>query len=51
MTVQQTAELLQLDDKTVLELADAGKLPGRTLGNVWRFSRTAVIAWLATPER
>jgi excisionase family DNA binding protein len=51
MNVEQTAELLQLDAKTVLELAEAGRLPGRKLGNAWRFSRTAVIAWLATPER
>ena len=51
MNVEQTAELLQLDAKTVLELAEGGELPGRKLGNAWRFSRTAVIAWLATPQR
>ena len=47
MNVAQAAQLLQLDDKVVLELAEAGKLPGRKLGNQWRFSRTAVVAWLA----
>ena len=51
MNADQTAELLQLDTKLVLELAEAGKLPGRKLGKEWRFSRTAVIAWLAGPER
>lgn len=51
MNVEQTAELLQLEPKLVLELAEAGKLPGRKLGKEWRFSRTAVIAWLAGPER
>jgi excisionase family DNA binding protein len=51
MNAQQTAELLQLETKLVLELAEAGKLPGRKLGKEWRFSRTAVIAWLAGPER
>jgi excisionase family DNA binding protein len=35
----------------VVELAEAGKLPGRKLGSVWRFSRAALVAWLATPEK
>ena len=51
MNIEQTAELLQLEPKLVLELAEAGKLPGRKLGKDWRFSRTAVIAWLAGPVR
>lgn len=51
MNAEQTAQLLQLDEKTILELAEAGDLPGRKLGNVWRFSRTAVIAWLSSPAR
>lgn len=51
MTVEQTAELLQVEMMTVLELVEAGELPGRRLGNTWRFSRAAVIAWLGTPER
>ena len=51
LTAEQVAQLLQLDEKIVLELAQAGDLPGRKLGPAWRFSRTAVLAWLATPER
>jgi excisionase family DNA binding protein len=47
MNVEQTAQLLQVDPKVVLELAEAGKLPGRRLGYEWRFARTAVLAWLA----
>lgn len=46
MTPAQTADLLQLDERVVLELAESGELPGRKLGPVWRFSRAAVIAWL-----
>jgi len=30
---------------------DAGKLPGRKLGDAWRFSRAALVAWLSTPEK
>jgi len=47
MNVAQLAEMLQLEPKAVLELAEAGKLPGRKLGSEWRFSRAAVVAWLA----
>jgi len=50
MNAEQAGQLLQLEEKVVLELAESGKLPGRKLGNVWRFSRAAIIAWLAAPE-
>src|SRR5881227_1978022 len=51
VTVEQLAELLQVDEKTVRSLAAKGDLPGRKLGRHWRFSRQAVLEWLAMPER
>lgn len=52
LNAKQAGDLLQVDHKVVLELAEAGKLPGRKLGPEWRFSRAALIAWLsATEER
>jgi excisionase family DNA binding protein len=51
LTLEQLAELLQVDDKTVRSLAAKGDLPGRKLDTEWRFSRQAVLEWLATPER
>ncbi len=50
LTVEQLAELLQIDDKTVRTLASKGDLPGRKIGRHWRFSRQAVLEWLANPE-
>jgi excisionase family DNA binding protein len=50
MNAAQSAELLQLDEQVVLDLAESGALPGRKVGSVWRFSRAAVIAWLSAPE-
>jgi excisionase family DNA binding protein len=47
LTPAQLAELLQLDEEAVVELAERGDLPGRKLGDEWRFSRSAVLAWLA----
>ncbi|MBK9034173.1 MAG: helix-turn-helix domain-containing protein [Myxococcales bacterium] len=50
MSADQAAQLLQIDEALVVELAEAGTLPGRKLGAAWRFSRAALVAWLATPE-
>jgi excisionase family DNA binding protein len=49
LNAEQAAELLQLDEKTVIQLVEAGELPGRKLGKVWRFSRAALIASLGVP--
>jgi excisionase family DNA binding protein len=51
LTVEQLAEFLQVEEKEVRALAAKGELPGRKLGRHWRFSRQAVLEWLATPER
>ena len=50
MSSEQAAQFLQIDEKNIIELAEAGKLPGRKLGTVWRFSRAALVAWLGNPE-
>jgi excisionase family DNA binding protein len=50
MNVEQAAQFLQIEPKNVIELAEAGKLPGKKLGPVWRFSREALVSWLSTPE-
>lgn len=51
MSSEQAGKFLQIDDKSVIELAEAGQLPGRKLGKVWRFSRDALVAWLAGSQR
>jgi excisionase family DNA binding protein len=52
MNTEQAAQFLQIDEALVIRLAEAGKLPGRKLGDdAWRFSRAALVAWLATPEK
>jgi excisionase family DNA binding protein len=47
LTAEQAAELLQVTEAEVLALAEAGTLPGRRIGDKWRFSRPALIEWLA----
>jgi excisionase family DNA binding protein len=50
LSAEQLAQLLQVDEKTVRALAAKGELPGRKIGRHWRFSRQAVLDWLAHPE-
>jgi excisionase family DNA binding protein len=46
LTPAEVAALLQVDEAVVVDLAGRGGLPGRRVGDVWRFSRAAVLAWL-----
>jgi excisionase family DNA binding protein len=47
LTPTQAAELLQVPEDELLALAEAGSVPGRRIGEHWRFSRPALVAWLA----
>jgi excisionase family DNA binding protein len=54
LTLEGVAAFLKLSVDTVRSRAEEGQLPGRRFGKDWRFSRLAVLAWLAdgdTPER
>jgi excisionase family DNA binding protein len=46
LTLEQLATLLSLEPDVVRELAERGEVPGRKLGDEWRFSRAAVLEWL-----
>jgi len=51
LTIEELAALLRVDADAVLSRACRGDLPGRRLGDTdWRFSRAAVLAWLAEGE-
>ncbi|HEX6022165.1 MAG TPA: helix-turn-helix domain-containing protein [Solirubrobacter sp.] len=47
LDVAQAAELLAVDETAITELAEQGELPGRRIGGAWRFSRRALLDWLA----
>jgi excisionase family DNA binding protein len=50
LTPAQAAELLQVGEDVVVELADAKQLPGRQVGGEWRFAREALLRWLAQED-
>jgi excisionase family DNA binding protein len=41
------AGLLLVDEAAVVDLAERGELPARRIGDSWRFSRRALLDWLA----
>jgi excisionase family DNA binding protein len=47
LSLAQLSELVQVPEEDLAAMAEAGELPGRRLGGEWRFSRAAVLAWLA----
>lgn len=46
LTLEAAAELMHVGAEDIEALAGAGELPGRKIGDSWRFSRAALLAWL-----
>ena len=46
-----TATLLLVSERTVLQWAAAGVIPGRKLDGVWRFRRTAILNHITDPAQ
>jgi excisionase family DNA binding protein len=44
----QVAAIIKLHPVTVRLKAAAGEIPGRQIGNRWRFSRQRIIEWLGS---
>lgn len=51
LTLDETAQLLRAETGDVLALIETGELPARRLGQSWRLSRSAVLAWLRGDDR
>lgn len=47
MTANEAALLLRVEESKLRDLASTGEVPGRLVGNQWRFSRAALLGWLA----
>lgn len=51
LTLEDAAALLRLPLDALLARVQAGELPGRAFGEEWRFSRAALLDWLAAGDR
>jgi excisionase family DNA binding protein len=50
LTLDQAAELLQVEADVLAAMAERGQLPARRLGEHWRLSRRALVDWLAASD-
>ena len=46
MTLEEIAEYLQVSQKSILRMAQAGKIPAAKVASQWRFMRSVVDDWL-----
>jgi excisionase family DNA binding protein len=46
LTPAELADLLQVEEQAVVDLAERSEIPARKVGDDWRFSRKAILAWL-----
>jgi excisionase family DNA binding protein len=47
LTLGEAAALLRVEEYVLAESAERGEIPGRRLGQEWRFRRDALLEWLA----
>ncbi len=50
LSAEELAEYLEVNYRTILQMAREGRLPGRRVGSAWRFHKQAIDSWLATRE-
>lgn len=46
LSIEEVAEWLGVDDRTVYRLAQSGSLPGFKVGRQWRFSEDVLRSWV-----
>src|SRR4029077_19175426 len=47
LTLAEAAAYLRVDEKQVRQMVQQGALPGRQIGDDWRFFKAALQAWLS----
>jgi excisionase family DNA binding protein len=50
LSLEQAIELLGVSEKTLIKLLREEHIPARKIGREWRFSREALIRWLASGD-
>ena len=51
LNAEEAAEFLGVNPYTIRQKARLGEMPGRKVGKEWRFSRQALLQWLAGGDR
>ena len=50
LSAEELAQYLNVNYRTILQMARHGRLPGRRVGTAWRFHKEAIDQWLAAAE-
>lgn len=50
LNLEQTVEFLGVSEKTLIKLLREEHIPARKIGREWRFSREALLRWLASGD-
>lgn len=50
LNLEQAMELLGVSEKTLIKMLREEHVPARKIGREWRFSREALIKWIATGD-
>ncbi len=50
LTLGEAASLLRVDEQALQGAAQRGELPGRRIGDEWRFSTAALLSWLGEEQ-
>lgn len=50
LSLEQAIEFLGVSEKTIIKLLRAEHIPARKIGREWRFSREALLHWLASGD-
>jgi len=48
LNADELARYLEVDNKSILEWANSGKVPALKEGNDWKFERRAIDSWVAS---
>jgi excisionase family DNA binding protein len=51
LTLEQTAQFLQVSTRTVQRMVKEGRMPGRQVGGQWRFDREQLREWVRGEEQ
>ncbi len=51
MTLSAVAAFLQIKERTIYQWAQKGTIPSFKLGNVWRFERKDIEAWIESRKK
>ncbi len=50
MNLDELAKYLQIDSSSIIDLANAGKIPAKRTGDSWIFERSQIDSWASTAQ-